>query len=385
MNDNNNITEEISSNRLPSNDKIDEFTDALGSELDQPNSLLTQPKFTTNRLSTHLNRTPSNGIVQHHQQLQPSNSVSGQDKTGQVLDTSTNTTTTTTTATTTTTTTTTTNTTSDSTPRDTENEKLYKKPEWMLFRSVDVGSVFTMDVTDQDCEICSDDAEDLHCFDFDNDYMNVSSSSNSNRLLNMHLGCRSPLSNSMKKPKSQSQVKFKLNHARGGHRNANMCNDRCNIGLDEGHACENVDASDDEELDRNSYDNEIEGMLSEEEADNTLGATSGVMMINNDNGVNRKQLYPKMTRQLSASLPIQVPVNIMKASKGFKESHHDDLYENDDDSLSDDYAAILADPSKIPESIEALARSVRDSTEVFGALPSRRFNTGELVRSLRLT
>lgn len=58
---------------------------------------------------------------------------------------------------------------------------------------------------------------------------------------------------------------------------------------------------------------------------------------------------------------------------------------DDDERLSEDeYTAIRENPSKILKSIEALARSVHDDSEVFGSLPRRQFNTGELVRSLRL-
>ena len=39
------------------------------------------------------------------------------------------------------------------------------------------------------------------------------------------------------------------------------------------------------------------------------------------------------------------------------------------------------DPNKIAESFRALAWSVKDDTEMFGDLPRRRLNTGDLVRS----
>lgn len=57
----------------------------------------------------------------------------------------------------------------------------------------------------------------------------------------------------------------------------------------------------------------------------------------------------------------------------------------DEDSLSEDeYSAIRNNPSEILKSIEAIARSVHDDNQLFGSLPRRQFNTGELVLSLRL-
>ncbi|XP_074596034.1 uncharacterized protein LOC141851225 [Brevipalpus obovatus] len=77
----------------------------------------------------------------------------------------------------------------------------------------------------------------------------------------------------------------------------------------------------------------------------------------------------KYVSQFSASLPIQVPL--------WKTSNH--VLETEDDSHEN--ITLNEDPNKIAESFRALAWSVKDDTEMFGDLPRRRLNTGDLVRS----
>lgn len=86
-----------------------------------------------------------------------------------------------------------------------------------------------------------------------------------------------------------------------------------------------------------------------------------------DDDVHEKEVERIMC---ATSLPMSIPT--------FSHHPHASVVEDDDD----DYRVPLPkDPEQIAASMRALACSVRDGTEMFGELPRRRLNTGELLSS----
>ncbi|RWS24445.1 uncharacterized protein B4U80_00218 [Leptotrombidium deliense] len=110
---------------------------------------------------------------------------------------------------------------------------------------------------------------------------------------------------------------------------------------------------------------EIEGLDTsqqrafEESEDDHVSADSA------DEGLPANVIRNAGVKHYATSLPIKVP---------FWTVNHED--KSDDEKISS-----FEGPDRIPESIKALAKSVRDSTEMFGDLPRRRLNTGDLVKS----
>lgn len=98
----------------------------------------------------------------------------------------------------------------------------------------------------------------------------------------------------------------------------------------------------------------------------------------NSNRINEDCEFGTSFKQMAKSLPVTVPTNFKSfgGQYGRRASNH----RNTEDNL--DWFSVKDKPEDIAESIKALAKSVR-GTELFGDLPSRKFNTTDFIRGLK--